>query len=37
VFFDNKLKDVDGVIAELKKINNIEYAERDYIRTIDYT
>lgn len=35
--FDNKLKDVDSVIAELKKINNVEYAERDYVRSIDYT
>lgn len=34
--FDEKLKDLDTVITELKKVNNVEYAEYDYVRKIDY-
>ena len=35
--FDKKIDNIDKVITDLKKSSNVEYVEKDYIRSISYT
>ncbi len=37
VHFDNNLKDLNKVVSTLKNMNNVEYVEPDYVRSLSYT